>query len=75
MISILLRHEIHTEMFYHFFVNFSILGIPLKDIKPLTDFKMLETLPPDSDEQQYHITAIQNEDGYNWGWDTVLLMF
>lgn len=31
------------------------------------DNQMLESLPPDSDEQQAHITAIQNEDGYNWG--------
>ncbi|CAI0410883.1 unnamed protein product [Linum tenue] len=36
------------------------------------DNKMLETLPPDSDEQQAHITAIQNDDGYNWGYNPVL---
>lgn len=31
------------------------------------DTKMLEQLPPDSDEQQALITEIQNDDGYNWG--------
>ncbi|XP_051120165.1 pullulanase 1, chloroplastic isoform X2 [Andrographis paniculata] len=36
------------------------------------DFQMLESYPPDSDEQQAHITAIQNEDGYNWGYNPVL---
>jgi len=28
---------------------------------------VLESFPPDSDEQQALITAIQNIDGYNWG--------
>ncbi|GAB2276821.1 Pullulanase 1, chloroplastic [Dionaea muscipula] len=36
------------------------------------DTKVLEKLPPDSEEQQAQITAIQNEDGYNWGYDPVL---
>nr|KAJ0228370.1 hypothetical protein LSAT_V11C100031700 [Lactuca sativa] len=31
------------------------------------DTEMLKSLPPDSPEQQEYITAIQNEDGYNWG--------
>ncbi|KAL7581898.1 hypothetical protein Lser_V15G47325 [Lactuca serriola] len=31
------------------------------------DMEMLKSLPPDSPEQQEYITAIQNEDGYNWG--------
>ncbi|KAL6509677.1 Pullulanase 1, chloroplastic [Orobanche gracilis] len=31
------------------------------------DFQMLESFPPDSDEQQACITAIQDADGYNWG--------
>ena len=35
---------------------------------------MLESLPPDSDKQQAHITAIQNEDGYNWGYDLLFLI-
>lgn len=31
------------------------------------DAEVLEKLPPDSTEQQAQITAIQNDDGYNWG--------
>ncbi|KAL0349392.1 UNVERIFIED_CONTAM: Pullulanase 1, chloroplastic [Sesamum angustifolium] len=33
---------------------------------------MLESFPPDSEEQQACITAIQNADGYNWGYNPVL---
>nr|KAJ0199466.1 hypothetical protein LSAT_V11C600298890 [Lactuca sativa] len=36
------------------------------------DMEMLKSLPPDSPEQQEYITAIQNEDGYNWGYNPVL---
>lgn len=36
-------------------------------MKALADTQMLEFLPPDSAQQQEYITAIQNEDGYNWG--------
>ncbi|KAL9992387.1 putative limit dextrinase [Helianthus debilis subsp. tardiflorus] len=36
------------------------------------DTEMLESLPPDSAEQQEYITSIQNEDGYNWGYNPVL---
>ncbi|KAF7133238.1 hypothetical protein RHSIM_Rhsim09G0146100 [Rhododendron simsii] len=43
-----------------------------KDKWKHVDNQMLESLPPDSDEQQAHVTAIQNEDGYNWGYDPVL---
>lgn len=25
-------------------------------------------LPPDSDKQQAEVTAVQDEDGYNWGY-------
>ncbi|KAK6933442.1 hypothetical protein RJ641_036336 [Dillenia turbinata] len=39
--------------------------ILLNAFKYLTDMEMLETLPPDLDEQQAQIRAIQNEDGYN----------
>lgn len=41
--------------------------IPQNDINDHTDSKILETLPPDSVEQQAQIVAIQDEDGYNWG--------
>lgn len=36
------------------------------DIWP--DSKILEKFPSDSSEQQALITAIQNDDGYNWGY-------
>ncbi|KAL2899945.1 Pullulanase 1 chloroplastic [Bienertia sinuspersici] len=36
------------------------------------DTKLLETLPPDSEEQQARITAIRDEDNYNWGYNPVL---
>nr|KAJ0193689.1 hypothetical protein LSAT_V11C800410270 [Lactuca sativa] len=36
------------------------------------DMEMLKSLSPDSPEQQEYITAIQNEDGYNWGYNPVL---
>ncbi|KAG9139744.1 hypothetical protein Leryth_016675 [Lithospermum erythrorhizon] len=36
------------------------------------DIQKLEALPPDSNEQQALITAIQDEDGYNWGYNPVL---
>lgn len=36
------------------------------------DTKMLEKLPPDSAQQQALITAIQDDDGYNWGYNPVL---
>ncbi|KEH43309.1 alpha-1,6-glucosidase, pullulanase-type protein [Medicago truncatula] len=36
------------------------------------DTSVLESFPPDSDQQQALITAIQNFDGYNWGYNPVL---
>nr|XP_009587792.1 pullulanase 1, chloroplastic isoform X4 [Nicotiana tomentosiformis] len=36
------------------------------------DIEKLNSFPPDSEEQQALITAIQNEDGYNWGYNPVL---
>ena len=39
----------------------------LSNISTLIDTSILESLPPDSDQQQALITAIQNFDGYNWG--------
>lgn len=43
-----------------------------KDHWMSVDFDMLERLPPDSDEQQAHISAIKDLDGYNWGYNPVL---
>ncbi|KAJ4972169.1 hypothetical protein NE237_005268 [Protea cynaroides] len=37
-----------------------------------TDTNKLATLPPDSEEQQAQVTAIQDKDGYNWGYNPVL---
>ncbi|HEX6772571.1 MAG TPA: pullulanase-type alpha-1,6-glucosidase [Acidobacteriaceae bacterium] len=34
----------------------------------------LSGLPPDSDQQQAAVTAIQSKDGYNWGYDPVHFM-
>ncbi|KAJ0045891.1 hypothetical protein Pint_05957 [Pistacia integerrima] len=36
------------------------------------DTEVLEKLPPDSPEQQSQITAIQDDDAYNWGYNPVL---
>ncbi|KAL5994639.1 Pullulanase 1, chloroplastic [Asimina triloba] len=36
------------------------------------DEARLATLPPDSDEQQEEVVAIQEVDGYNWGYNPVL---
>ncbi|CAL5209034.1 unnamed protein product [Lathyrus oleraceus] len=36
------------------------------------DTSILESLPPDSDQQQALITAVQDFDGYNWGYNPVL---
>ncbi|XP_042503952.1 pullulanase 1, chloroplastic isoform X2 [Macadamia integrifolia] len=36
------------------------------------DTNKLATLPPDSDEQQAQVTAIQDKDEYNWGYNPIL---
>ncbi|KAI3748562.1 hypothetical protein L6452_11718 [Arctium lappa] len=43
-----------------------------KDKWKSVDMEMLKSLPPDSAEQQEYIMAIQDEDGYNWGYNPVL---
>ncbi|KAK1396520.1 Limit dextrinase [Heracleum sosnowskyi] len=43
-----------------------------KDKWKSVETQMLEFLPPDSAQQQEYITAIQDEDGYNWGYNPVL---
>uniref|UniRef100_A0A2N9ITB8 Glycosyl hydrolase family 13 catalytic domain-containing protein n=1 Tax=Fagus sylvatica TaxID=28930 RepID=A0A2N9ITB8_FAGSY len=50
----------------------SLCSIHLDTIKVFADTKMLEKLPPDSAQQQALITAIQDDDGYNWGYNPVL---
>lgn len=44
----------------------------ISDVMSLSDIEILNSFPPDSEEQQALITSIQDEDGYNWGWDTVI---
>ncbi|KAF6167691.1 hypothetical protein GIB67_017186 [Kingdonia uniflora] len=36
------------------------------------DADKLATMPPDSDEQQAQVAGIQDQDGYNWGYNPVL---
>ncbi|EPS61390.1 hypothetical protein M569_13407, partial [Genlisea aurea] len=40
--------------------------------KNVVDFQLLESFPPDSEEQQALVSAVQNDDGYNWGYNPVL---
>ncbi|XAR52318.1 Limit dextrinase [Bertholletia excelsa] len=57
----------------HLLPTFQFAGVSdAKDKWKNADMEMLESLPPDSDEQQAHITSIQNDDGYNWGYNPVL---
>ncbi|KAM7526852.1 hypothetical protein LguiA_016754 [Lonicera macranthoides] len=57
----------------HLLPTFQFAGVDdEKDKWKCEDIQMLESLPPDSSEQQAHIMAIQNEDGYNWGYNPVL---
>ncbi|MCO5576819.1 hypothetical protein L7F22_030639, partial [Adiantum nelumboides] len=43
----------------------------IKENWKTVDSRKLAAFPPDSDEQQAAVVAIQNEDGYNWGYDPV----
>ncbi|CAN1149305.1 Pullulanase 1, chloroplastic [Linum perenne] len=57
----------------HLLPTFQFAGVDdVKENWKSIDEKMLESLPPDSEEQQAQITAIQNNDGYNWGYNPVL---
>ncbi|KAK9283626.1 hypothetical protein L1049_011876 [Liquidambar formosana] len=57
----------------HLLPTFQFAGVDDEKEKwKCVDTQMLETLPPDSIEQQAQITAIQDEDGYNWGYNPVL---
>jgi hypothetical protein len=47
-------------------VIYVVLNI-LSELTILIDTSVPESFPPDSDQQQALITAIQNFDGYNWG--------
>lgn len=57
----------------HLLPTFQFAGVAdNKDKWKNADSGILESLPSDSDEQQAHIRSIQNEDGYNWGYNPVL---
>ncbi|KAG6669765.1 pullulanase 1, chloroplastic isoform X1 [Carya illinoinensis] len=57
----------------HLLPTFQFAGVDDEKVNwKCVDTKMLEQLPPDSDEQQALITEIQNDDGYNWGYNPVL---
>ncbi|XP_021690510.2 pullulanase 1, chloroplastic isoform X2 [Hevea brasiliensis] len=57
----------------HLLPTFQFAGVDdVRENWKSVDNNMLEKLPPDSVEQQAHITAIQNDDGYNWGYNPVL---
>ncbi|KAK4431017.1 Pullulanase 1, chloroplastic [Sesamum alatum] len=57
----------------HLLPTFQFAGVDdKKDKWQNVDFQMLESFAPDSEEQQACITAIQNADGYNWGYNPVL---
>ncbi|XP_022765473.1 pullulanase 1, chloroplastic isoform X2 [Durio zibethinus] len=57
----------------HLLPTFQFAGVDdEKENWKYVDSKILEKLPPDSAEQQLQITAIQNDDAYNWGYNPVL---
>ncbi|XP_057979256.1 pullulanase 1, chloroplastic isoform X3 [Malania oleifera] len=57
----------------HLLPTFQFAGVDDEKEKwKCVDTRMLETFPPDSPEQQNQITSIQDEDGYNWGYNPVL---
>ncbi|XP_017409401.1 pullulanase 1, chloroplastic isoform X3 [Vigna angularis] len=57
----------------HLLPTFQFAGVDdQKENWRFVDTSILESFPPDSDQQQALITAIQNFDGYNWGYNPVL---
>ncbi|WCJ19247.1 limit dextrinase [Euphorbia peplus] len=57
----------------HLLPTFHFAGVDdVKENWMSVDNTVLESYPPDSVEQQAQITAIQNNDGYNWGYNPVL---
>jgi pullulanase-type alpha-1,6-glucosidase len=54
----------------HLLPVFDVASIPeLRADQATVDDALLETYPPDSDQQQAAIAAIDNADGFNWGYD------
>lgn len=57
----------------HLLPTFQFAGVDdVKENWKCVDNTVLEKLPPDSTEQQAQITLIQDDDGYNWGYNPVL---
>ncbi|KAF9674926.1 hypothetical protein SADUNF_Sadunf10G0178400 [Salix dunnii] len=57
----------------HLLPSFQFAGVDdVKENWKCVDSTVLEKLPPDSIEQQAQITLIQDDDGYNWGYNPVL---
>ncbi|XWS66234.1 hypothetical protein CRYUN_Cryun05aG0182100 [Craigia yunnanensis] len=57
----------------HLLPTFQFAGVDdEKENWKYVDSRILEKLPPDSAKQQVQITAIQNDDAYNWGYNPVL---
>ncbi|KAF5729467.1 hypothetical protein HS088_TW21G01633 [Tripterygium wilfordii] len=57
----------------HLLPTFQFAGVDdQKENWKSVDTKLLENLPPDSVEQQSLIMVVQNDDGYNWGYNPVL---
>ncbi|XP_011024341.1 PREDICTED: pullulanase 1, chloroplastic isoform X2 [Populus euphratica] len=57
----------------HLLPTFQFAGVDdVKENWKCVDSTVLEKLPPDSTEQQAQITLIQDDDGYNWGYNPVL---
>jgi len=48
---------------------FDFTAVPERREQQMTPSCDLATWPPDSDQQQRHITAIKNRTGYNWGYN------
>ncbi|XP_068641519.1 pullulanase 1, chloroplastic isoform X2 [Aristolochia californica] len=57
----------------HLLPSFQFAGVDdRKENWKYVDYERLVQLPPDSDEQQAQVVAIQDEDSYNWGYNPVL---
>jgi pullulanase-type alpha-1,6-glucosidase len=54
----------------HLLPSFDVASIPeIRAAQATVDDAVLITYPPDSDQQQSAITAVENDDGFNWGYD------
>ena len=54
----------------HLLPSFDVASIPeIRADQATVDDAVLASYPPDSDQQQAAITAVENDDGFNWGYD------